>query len=167
MSFWVCSVMTIEPVGASVCIRAARLIEWPIGVYSVCASSVRIERTTTSPVLSSHPNFDRRISRRAQARRIARHLLLHAQRRVQTALSMIFVRDGRAEQREDSVAGGLHDVTVVAMDGVDHQLERRIDDCARLFGIEAFHQIHRALDVGEQSGHGLALAARGVGGRLF
>ena len=117
--------------------------------------------------VESHANFDRRISRRAQARRIARHLLLHAQRRVQTALSMIFVRDGRAEQREDSVAGGLHDVTVVAMDGVDHQLERRIDDCARLFGIEAFHQIHRALDVGEQRGHGLALAARGVGGGLF
>ena len=80
---------------------------------------------------------------------------------------MVFVRDGRAEQREDSVAGGLHDVTVVAMDRVDHQLERRIDDCARFFGIEAFHQIHRALDVGEQGGHGLALAARGVGGGLF
>src|SRR5208283_553099 len=60
-----------------------------------------------------------------------------------------------------------HDVTVVAMDGVDHQLEGRVDDCARLFGIEAFHQIHRTLDVGEQGGHGLALAARSVGGGLF
>jgi hypothetical protein len=25
----------IEPIGASACIRAARLVEWPIGVYSV------------------------------------------------------------------------------------------------------------------------------------
>ena len=32
------------------------------------------------------------------------------------------MRDRRAEQREDAVAGGLHDVAVVAMDRVDHQL---------------------------------------------
>ena len=63
-------------------------------------------------------------------------LLLHPQRRIERALRMILVRDRRAEQREDAVAGRLHDVTVVAMHGVDHQLERRIDDRARLFRVE-------------------------------
>jgi hypothetical protein len=50
-SFSVVSVTAIEPVGAMVCIRDARLVECPIGVYSVCASPVLIERTTVSPVL--------------------------------------------------------------------------------------------------------------------
>ena len=71
---------------------------------------------------------------------------------------MVLVRDRRAEQREDAVAGGLHDVAVVAMDRVHHQLERRIDDRARLLGIEVLHQLRRALDVGEQRRDRLALA---------
>jgi hypothetical protein len=37
-------------------------------------------------------------------------------------------------------------------------LQRGIDDRTRLFGIEPLHQLHRALDVGEQRGHRLALA---------
>jgi hypothetical protein len=40
----------------------------------------------------------------------------------------------RAEQREYTVAGRLHDVAVVAMDRVDHQLEGRLDDRARFSG---------------------------------
>ena len=49
---------------------------------------------------------------------------------------MVLVRDRRAEQREDPVAGDLHDVAIVAVDRVDHQLECRIDNRARFFGIE-------------------------------
>ncbi len=71
---------------------------------------------------------------------------------------MVLVRDRRAEQREDAVAGGLHDVAVVAMDRVDHQLQRRIDDRARRLRVEVLHQFRRALDVGEQRGDRLALA---------
>ena len=113
------------------------------------------------------PNLDRRISRRAQTGRIFRHLLLHAQRSVESALGMVFMRDRRPEEREDSVAGGLHDVTVVAMDRFDHQLQRRIDNRPRLFRIETLHQVHRSLDIREQRRHRLALAARRVRGVLF
>jgi hypothetical protein len=41
---------------------------------------------------------------------------------------------------------------------VDHQLERRIDDRARLLRVEVLHQLGRALDIREQSGDRLALA---------
>jgi hypothetical protein len=53
---------------------------------------------------------------------------------------------------------------VVAAHRVDHQLERRIDNRARLLRVEVFHQLGRAFDVGEQRGDGLALAVerRGV-----
>jgi hypothetical protein len=71
---------------------------------------------------------------------------------------MVFVRDGRAEQREDAVAGRLHDVAVVTAHRVDHQLQRGIENRARFFGIEVLFQLGRSLDVGEQRGHPLALA---------
>ena len=41
-------------------------------------------------------------------------------------------------------------LSVVAMRGVDHQFQRRIDDRAGLLGIEIPHQFRRALDVREQ-----------------
>jgi hypothetical protein len=34
-------------------------------------------------------------------------------------------RNRRAKKRERPIASGLHDVTIVAMDRIDHQLERR------------------------------------------
>ena len=99
--------------------------------------------------VESDANFHRRISGRAQLCRVAAHFLLHAERRVKSALRMVLVRNRGSEQREDSVAGGLHDVTVVAMHRVDHQLQRGIDECARFFGIEILHQIHRSFDIGK------------------
>ena len=112
--------------------------------------------------VEADPNFDRRISRGAQSGRIFRHVLLHPQRRVKSALRMVLMRDRRAEQRKNPIASGLHDVTVVAMHRVDHQLQRRIDNRPRLFRIEPLHKIHRSLDIGKQRRHGLALTARSV-----
>src|SRR5258708_37374970 len=71
---------------------------------------------------------------------------------------MILVRHWGPEQGEDAVACRLDDVTVIAPHGFDHQLQRRIDDRARLFGVEVLHQLGRTLDVGEQRRHRLALA---------
>ncbi len=86
---------------------------------------------------------------------------------MQRPLRMVLMGDRRAdaEQRENAVAGRLHHVTVVAMRRVDHQLERRIDERARLLGIEVAHQFRRALDIREQRRHRLALALqrRGIG----
>ena len=71
------------------------------------------------------------------------------------------MRYRRAEQREDAIARGLHDISVVAMHRGDHQLQCRIDDRARLLRIEVLLQFGRALDVREQRGDRLALAIRG------
>jgi hypothetical protein len=71
---------------------------------------------------------------------------------------MVFMRHRRTEQRENAVAGGLHDIPVVAVNCIDHQLERGIDDRARLFRIEIAHQLGRTFDIREQRRDGLALA---------
>jgi hypothetical protein len=57
-----------------------------------------------------------------------------------------------------SPVDGLHDVTAVTTDGIDHELERGIDNGAGLFRVEILHQLHRALDISEQRRHRLALA---------
>jgi hypothetical protein len=64
--------------------------------------------------------FDRQIPGFAQSRRIAFQFFLDAQRRIERPLRMVLVRDRRAEQRENPIAGLLHDVTIVPLDRLDH-----------------------------------------------
>jgi len=71
---------------------------------------------------------------------------------------VVLVGYRRTEQRKDAVASGLHDITAIAVDGIDHQVERGIDDRTRLFRVEVLHQLHRALDVSEKRGDRFAFA---------
>jgi hypothetical protein len=71
---------------------------------------------------------------------------------------MVLMRDRRAEECEDTIPGRLRYVAAVMMDRVHHQLERGIDQAARLLRVEILDQLHRALDLGEQGRHRLALA---------
>jgi hypothetical protein len=47
------------------------------------------------------------------------------------------------------------------MDGLHHPLQDRIEKLARLFGVAVGKQLHRALEVGEEDRHLLALALQG------
>ena len=109
-----------------------------------------------------HPDagFNGNLALRAQTVGVATQLLLHRQRRMKCPLRMVLMRDRRAEQSEDAVAGRLRNVAAVAMHRLHHKLQHRVDDRARLLGIEIAHQLRRALDVGEQRGDRLALALR-------
>ena len=71
----------------------------------------------------------------AERIRITAHLLLHAQRRIQRPLGMIFMGQRRAEQGKDAIAQGLRHVAVILMHGVHHQLQRRINNRPRLFRV--------------------------------
>ena len=73
---------------------------------------------------------------------------------------------GRTEQREDAVAGGLHHITTVMQNRPHHQLQRRLDDGARLLRVEVFDQLHRTLDVSEQDRDHLALTGDEFAGIL-
>jgi hypothetical protein len=82
---------------------------------------------------------------------------------------MVLVCERCAEQREDAVAGRLHDIAVVVTHCLDHEMQCGIDDRAGFFGIEVLHQLGRTLDVRKQRGDRLALAldcfkGRAIGG---
>ena len=89
------------------------------------------------------------------------------QRRVAGALRVILVRDRRAEERHDAVAGVLVRRALEAVHAVGEDREEAIDDAVPLFRVELLGELHRALHVGEEHGHLLALAfeggARGAG----
>ena len=103
------------------------------------------------PILAAGPA-------RATCRGITLEVLLHPAGSVQNALRMVLVSHGSAEQREDPVAGGLYDISVVAMDRLDRQFEGGINDRARFYRVEILLQLGRALDVGEQRAYRFALA---------
>src|SRR5215470_9960566 len=107
-----------------------------------------------------HPHLEIYALLSAQLVRVAPDLRLHPKCRKQCALRMIFLSDRRSEQGEDTVAGLLGDVTVIVMDGVDHQLQRWIDNGAGFLGVEVLDEFHRSLDVGEQHSDRLALTIR-------
>src|SRR5262249_12055572 len=73
----------------------------------------------------------------------------------------------RPEDREDAVAGGLGDVAAVALYRLPHQFECRVDYGAGLLRVDVLDQLHRALDVGKERGHRLALALKIFGDGRF
>jgi hypothetical protein len=75
---------------------------------------------------------------------------------------MILVGDRGSKQGENLVSGGLHNIAVIPMDGVDHELQRWVDDRPRLLRIEIRHEFGRALDVSKQGRDRLTLAVGNV-----
>ena len=110
--------------------------------------------------VKAYPHLQRRMAFGTHRVRIAPHRFLHAERRVHRPLGMIFMRERGTKEGEDTVAQGLRDVAVVLMHGVHHELQRRIDNRAHLFRVEAFDQRRRAFEIGKQRGDRLALAVR-------
>src|SRR5882762_2413071 len=53
-------------------------------------------------------------------------------------------------------------IAFVAVHGVHHEAQGRINQVARCLRVEVFEEGHRPLDVGEQGGDGLTLAIRGA-----
>jgi hypothetical protein len=68
------------------------------------------------------------------------HVFLHAQGSIEGAMRMIFMSNRRAEERKDAIPKRLGHVAFVAVDGLHHELQSRIDDVAGLFWIEMFDQ---------------------------
>ena len=70
--------------------------------------------------------------------------------------------DRRAEERHDAVAGELVHRTLEAVHPLGEELEEAIEDVVPLLGIELLGELHRALHVGEEHRHLLALALEGT-----
>src|SRR5262249_42104313 len=84
--------------------------------------------------------------------------LLKMQCRVASPLRVILVRNGRAEERHDPVAGVLIDGALEAVDSLRQDHEEAIHGVVPLFRIKLLGEIHRSLYVREQNGYLLPFA---------
>src|SRR5262245_21400241 len=73
-------------------------------------------------------------------------------------LRVILVRNRRAEEGHDAVAGELVHRPFETMHALGEELEEAIEDAVPFLGVDLLGQLHRALHVGEEHGHLLALA---------
>ena len=82
----------------------------------------------------------------------------HVEASADRALGVVLVGHRGTEEREHRVALELRDRALVAEDGRAHELEGLVDDRGPILGVHALEDRRRADDIGEQRGHGLALA---------
>jgi hypothetical protein len=83
---------------------------------------------------------------------------LHLEPGIAGADGVVLVRNRGAEQRHDPVAHHLVHRALVAVHGVHHVCEDRVEDLARFLGIAVGEQLHRALEIREEDGHLLPFA---------
>jgi hypothetical protein len=88
---------------------------------------------------------------------VAPDRVVHPQRGIARPHRVILVGERRPEQGHDPVAHDLVDGTLVPVHRLHHPLEHGVEDASRLLGIAVGEQLHRALEVGEEHGHLLAL----------
>ena len=72
--------------------------------------------------IDAHANFQVDTTLPQQCVGVLSGRLLHAQRRIQGAVGMIFMGDGGAKEGEDAIAKRLGHIALVAMDCFHHQL---------------------------------------------
>ena len=89
----------------------------------------------------------------AQLLAVGRDRGLDRERGAHGALGVVLVPDGRAEEREEAVAGELRDGAVEAPDLVRDQRHDLVEEELRALGPEPLADRRRADDVGEQHGH--------------
>ena len=87
---------------------------------------------------------------------------LHSQCGVARPHGVVLVGQRRAEERHDPVAHDLVHRALVAVDGLHHPLEHRVEELPRLLGVTVGQQLHRALQVGEEDRDLFALAFKGA-----
>ncbi len=89
---------------------------------------------------------------------VERDRVLHPERGIAGPGRVVLVRQRGPEERHDAVPEHLVDGPLVAVDGLHHELEDRVDDLPRFFRVPVRQQLHRALQVREEHRHVLALA---------
>ena len=104
-----------------------------------------------------HPHRETQPLRSADLDRVGGELALQRERRPARALRVVLVRDRRAEQRHDAVAGELVHRALEAVNAVAEDREEAIHDRPPQLRVGLLGQIHRADHVGEQDRDLLAL----------
>ncbi len=94
-------------------------------------------------------------------RRVAAERLVHRQRRSNGALGVVAVRDRRAEQRQQAVAGQLRDRAVEATHLLGQQADDLVEEELRALRAELLGDRRRVDEIGDQHRDDAPLALAG------
>jgi hypothetical protein len=89
---------------------------------------------------------------------------LHGQRRITGACRMVFVSQWRPEQGHDPIAQHLVHRALIAVHGLHHGMQSRVQEGLRLFRVEVADQLRRPFEVGKQHGDLLPFAFQRTAG---
>ena len=95
---------------------------------------------------------------------IALHGRLHGERGIAGPCGVILMRHGRPKQGHNAIAQHLVHGAFVAVHGLHHQVQGRVEEVSGRFRVEAGNQLRRAFDIGKQHRDLLALAFQGSAG---
>ncbi len=92
---------------------------------------------------------------------VSGHALQHPERRIARPDGVILVGQRGAEEGHDPVAHDLVHGPLVAVDGLHHAFQDRVEEFPRLLGVPVGQELHRPLEVSEEDRDLLALAFEG------
>ena len=93
---------------------------------------------------------------------IALHDRLHGERRIAGPHGMVLMRHRRAKQGHNAIAHHLVHGAFIAVHGLHHVLQDRVEELAGLLRVAVGEQLHRAFEVSKQHRDLLALACQGT-----
>ena len=111
--------------------------------------------------IEAHAHGEVEAPRATQLVGVRTQLVAQPERRVAGALRVVFVRNGRTEQRHDPIAGVLVDRSLEAVHAICEDLKEVVQDRVPLLRVDLGCQLHRALDVRKEHCHLFSLALEG------
>ena len=113
------------------------------------------------PGVETDPNLHRQALGTVHLITIAAQCRLHSQRGVTGAERMVLMGHRGTKERHDAIAEEVIHRAFIAMDGLHHEVEHRIETLSGFFWIEAFDERRGALHVSKHHGDLFALAFEG------
>src|SRR5207247_9931379 len=132
-----------------------------VAARSLSPTHCAVVSSICSPPLPPLRSFP---TRRSSDLAVAAERFREVKRCVARPPGVILVGDRRAEERHDPVAGVLVHGPLEAVHALGEELEEAVEDAVPLLGVELLGEVHRALHIGEEDRHLLALAFEGGAG---
>jgi hypothetical protein len=85
---------------------------------------------------------------------------LHGERCIAGPNGVVFMCDGGTEERHNAITHHLIDRPFVAVYGLHHAFEHRVEDRPGVFRVVVGQKLHGAFEIREQHGNLLALACQ-------
>ena len=142
------------------CRQVRRLADGRVIHVQIIANGAHHHLTSVEPDTDLH----RQPLRAPHLLSIALHGRLHGQRRIAGPRGVVLMRHRRPKQGHNAIAQHLVHGAFVAVHGLHHQVQGRVEEVPGRFRVEAGNQLRRAFDIGKQHGDLLALAFQGSAG---